>query len=100
MNRVPVELRYLAESKKPRRKRSMGNFGASLSPREREVFTLYLDGLRPKEIGARLGGISVKTVSTHKAVIMRKLGAKHDVDLVKIAIRGGYTSLQDKSRVG
>lgn len=72
-------------------------FGQPLTRREREVFALYLEGHRLKEIGAQLGGISHKCVETHKASIVCKLGAKNDVDLVKIAIRAGYTTLDEKS---
>ena len=93
MSRIPIELRHLPEPKLAR-KRCACSFGAALSAREREVFDLYLAGLPVKEIGATLGGMDYRTVSTHKKCIMRKLGARHDVDLVRIAIRDGYTSLE------
>lgn len=58
---------------------------SSLSPREYQVFSLLVDGVRAKEIAGRLG-LSPKTVDTHRASLMQKL-AIHDVPgLVKFAI--------------
>lgn len=57
-----------------------------LSPREFQVFFLLVEGVRPKEIAARLG-ISPKTVDTYRVHLMRKLGI-HDVPgLVKYAVQ-------------
>ena len=57
-----------------------------LSPREFQVFFLLVEGVRPKEIAARLG-ISPKTVDTYRVQLMRKLGI-HDVPgLVKYAVQ-------------
>ena len=44
----------------------------SLTPRERETVQLIAEGKSNKEI-AEFFGISVKTVETHRAAIMRKL---------------------------
>jgi DNA-binding NarL/FixJ family response regulator len=57
-----------------------------LSPREREILQLVAEGRSNKEIAARLV-ISIKTVETHRAAIMRKLGVNSVVDLVHYAIR-------------
>lgn len=57
-----------------------------LSQREREVFMLLADGLRPKEIAEKLC-ISQKTVETHKYNIMQKLAVKSVANLTKIAIK-------------
>jgi len=46
---------------------------ATLSPREREVFSLMTDGLSNAEIGERLG-ISEKTVRNHVSSVFDKLG--------------------------
>ena len=43
---------------------------------------------------ARKLGISIKTVETHRANIMEKLGAADRTDLVKYAIRNGMISLE------
>ena len=45
-----------------------------LSPREREVLRLVARGLTSKAIGSELG-VSRKTVETHVAAAMAKLGA-------------------------
>lgn len=57
-----------------------------LSVREREVVQLLVEGQSNKEVAAALG-ISVKTVETHRAVIMRKLHLGAFSDLVRYAIR-------------
>lgn len=46
----------------------------ALTPREKEVMGLILQGLANKAIGASLG-ISVRTVEHHRASVMRKTGA-------------------------
>ena len=58
---------------------------ASLTPREREIMHLTLDGKRAKEIALELD-VSVKTVSTHRSRLMRKLGVENDVDLHRYAL--------------
>ncbi len=57
---------------------------AGLTPREREVMTLIVEGLANKEVAYRLN-ISQRTVEGHRARIMQKLGAHSLVDLVRIA---------------
>ena len=46
----------------------------SLTPRERQVLELLVNGLRGKEICARLG-ISLRTVEVHRASVLRKMRA-------------------------
>jgi DNA-binding NarL/FixJ family response regulator len=60
----------------------------SLTQREREVLRLLADGESNREVAERLS-ISAKTVETHRANVMRKLGASSIVDLVHYAIRNG-----------
>ena len=60
----------------------------TLSLREREIFSLLAKGVSQKEIGYQLC-ISPKTVGTHKAHIMQKLGAESISDLFKIAVNQG-----------
>lgn len=48
----------------------------SLTDREREVARLIADGLLNREVGERLGGISVKTVQVHRGEVCRKLGVR------------------------
>jgi DNA-binding NarL/FixJ family response regulator len=59
-----------------------------LTAREIEIVRLLADGKSNKEVSTMLG-ISVKTVETHRAVIMRKLGITSIVKLVHFAIREG-----------
>ena len=54
--------------------------------RERETIQLLAEGLSNKEVAAKMG-ISVKTVETHRAAIMRKLGLHSIGELVRYAIR-------------
>ena len=62
-----------------------------LTTREREVLKLIAEGLSNKDIADRLF-VSVRTIEHHRANIMRKLNIKSTANLVKYAIRKGYTS--------
>src|SRR6266568_4530574 len=64
---------------------------ASLSPRETEVFSYLVNGLRAKDI-ADLLAISPKTVDTYRAGLMRKLKVRDLVGLVKFAIERNLTT--------
>jgi DNA-binding NarL/FixJ family response regulator len=57
----------------------------ALSDREFEVLRLLVEGHGPTEIGERLH-LSVKTVSTHKARILEKLGLGGTAELVRYAL--------------
>ena len=57
----------------------------TLSSREHQVFTLLVEGVRAKEIAARLE-LSPKTVDTYRASLMRKLDIHDVAGLVKFAI--------------
>jgi DNA-binding NarL/FixJ family response regulator len=59
-----------------------------LSRREIEILTFFADGKSTKNI-ARLLGVSPRTIETHSASIIRKLGAANRVQAVVMAIRGG-----------
>ncbi len=63
----------------------------SLSTREYQVFLLLCDGVRAKEIAARLS-LSPKTVDTYRASLMRKLDIHDVAGLVKFAIERDLTS--------
>jgi DNA-binding NarL/FixJ family response regulator len=57
-----------------------------ISTREREILQLLAEGKSNREISDLLS-LSVKTVETHRANIMRKLGFKNIIDLVLYAVR-------------
>ncbi len=57
----------------------------SLSAREYQVFSLLIEGVRAKEIAARLN-LSTKTVDTYRASLMRKLDIFDVAGLVKFAL--------------
>ena len=58
----------------------------ALSRRERDVFELLVRGHTNRRI-ARMLGISPKTVETHRAHVLRKLGVHSIVDLIRFAAR-------------
>jgi len=62
-----------------------------LSAREYQVFTLLVEGIRAKEIAARLE-LSPKTVDTYRASLMRKLDIHDVAGLVKFALQRDLTS--------
>ena len=63
-----------------------------LSPREREVMDMILSGRRLKEIAAVLD-ISVKTVTTHRSRLLRKLNLEDNLGLYRYGIRNGLIGL-------
>lgn len=58
-----------------------------LTPREREIAALLIDGLTSKGIGKRLG-ISPRTVDVYRARLMRKTGAATTPELVNRLLSG------------
>lgn len=60
-------------------------YGA-LSPREREVLHLVVEGLTTKEIAGRLQ-ITVKTAENHRCRVLDKLGVRNSAELVRYAMR-------------
>jgi DNA-binding NarL/FixJ family response regulator len=65
---------------------------ARLSRREKEVMSMMLEGQRLKEIAARLD-ISVKTVTTHRSRLMKKLRVEDNLQLYRYGIRNGLISV-------
>jgi FixJ family two-component response regulator len=66
---------------------------AKLTPREFEVFRLVIAGLLNKEIGAELG-ISLRTIKTHRARVMEKMGVVSVAELVRLAQKAGVAPAQ------
>lgn len=62
---------------------------ATLTMREEEVLRLVAHGHTNKEIGVTLD-VSVKTVETHKANAMTKLGLQSRAALVRFALEAGW----------
>jgi DNA-binding NarL/FixJ family response regulator len=63
-----------------------------LSPRERQVMKLIVEGNTSNEVAALLG-VSSKSVDTYRSRLMAKLGIDDMPGLVKFAIRHGVTSV-------
>jgi len=63
-----------------------------LTARQREILQLLAEGHGTKEIAYRLG-VSIKTVETHRAQIMRRLDIRDVPGLVRFAIRNGLVSM-------
>ena len=64
-----------------------------LTAREIEIVKMVTVGVRNREVAEHLG-ISVKTVETHRANIMNKLGLRGTVDLVHYALREKLIKVQ------
>jgi DNA-binding NarL/FixJ family response regulator len=60
-----------------------------LSEREYQVMLHLAEGKKNREI-AELLGISVKTVDTHRANLLKKLGLSNNAELTRFAIRNDY----------
>ena len=58
----------------------------SLSDREYQIMCLIASGKAAKEI-SRILSLSVKTVSTHRSRMLRKMNMKHNAQLIRYAIR-------------
>lgn len=68
-----------------------GERGPGLSPRELEVLQLICRGLSNRAIAGKLG-LSVNTVSVHRANIMSRLGVHKTAELVVYALQHGLVS--------
>ena len=62
-----------------------------LTPRQRQVLQLIAEGHSTREIAERLR-ISVKTVETHRAQLMERLGISDVPSLVRLAVRTGIVA--------
>jgi DNA-binding NarL/FixJ family response regulator len=79
-----IQYRAVAETKSPLER---------LSPREREILQLVVEGKSSAEIADMLF-LSPKTVGTYRSRLMQKLGIDDLPSLVKFAIQHGLTSLE------
>lgn len=72
--------------------RHEGSTPTSLTTREREVVQMLAEGKTNKEVASTLY-ISLNTVETHRATIMRKLGITSIVEMVHYAVRNQLIKL-------
>jgi len=59
-----------------------------LTPRQREILRLIAEGHSTKQMAAQLD-VSIKTVETHRALLMDRLGIHDIAGLVRFAVRVG-----------
>jgi len=71
-----------------------GSGPANLSIREREVLKFVAEGKSSKTI-AKLLFISPRTAEHHRANLKKKLGLNSTAELVKYAIKEGYTTIEE-----
>jgi len=74
--------------------RGRGSDAEQLTSREREVLQLLAEGKSNRDIADELS-ISIKTVETHRANMMTKLGLSSKTELVKYALRKGWAMLDE-----
>ena len=63
----------------------------TLTPRQREVLQLVIEGCTMREVATRLG-ISTRTAETHKYEMMEGLGIGTTAELIQYAVKLGLTS--------
>ena len=78
---------YAVQSSRDNKSRRLGT-RESLTSRQREILQLIVEGNTSKEIAARLS-LSPRTVESHRADIMERLGVYDLPGLVLIALRAG-----------
>lgn len=66
----------------------------TLTGREREVLTLTAEGLNNRDIATRLN-IRPRTVETHRANLMSKLGLHSQADLFRYALQRGLVPVEE-----
>ncbi len=66
----------------------------TLTAREREVLQMAAEGDSNNEIATKLS-ISPRTVETHRANMMRKIGLRSQTDLIRYALKKGILSLDE-----
>lgn len=84
-----IDLAIAVEGKSQRRERT-------LTGREVQVLTMLADGFTTRKIAERLD-ISTKTVESHRASIMDKLGLRSVAELNRYAVREGLVDPADST---
>jgi DNA-binding NarL/FixJ family response regulator len=78
----------------PHRQAEMADSNDQLTPRQREILQMVVEGNSSVQIAGRLN-ISAKTVERHRADIMSRLNIHDLPGLVRYAIRAGIIGLDD-----
>ncbi len=71
----------------------LATFAEILTPREREILQLIAEGYTANEI-AQILCISPHTANRHRANILQKMGARNQVELVRLAAERGLVILK------
>jgi DNA-binding NarL/FixJ family response regulator len=82
----PVIMEYV------RRTAAAVNPGQALTPRQAEILQLIAEGRTTKQIAFELN-IGVKTVESHRMVLMKRIGVRDVAGLVRFAIKIGLVNL-------
>jgi DNA-binding NarL/FixJ family response regulator len=77
-----------------RRARGEASPREKLTPRQREILQMIAEGRNTKQIALSLD-ISVKTVESHRAQLMKRLAVRDVASLVRHALRLGVVGLDD-----
>lgn len=86
LDRIQKAIAVDAERRgKDARHQQLKSLFVSLTPREREVMDLVVEGLSNKAVANTLG-LSAKTVEVHRAKVMEKMHARSVSDLVKMSM--------------
>jgi DNA-binding NarL/FixJ family response regulator len=67
----------------------------SLTTRQREVLQLLAEGKSTREMAGKLD-VSVKTVETHRAAVMERLGIRDIAGLVRFAVENGLVPINKR----
>jgi FixJ family two-component response regulator len=87
LDRINAALKQDAENRETIEKQAdLKRRAESLTPREREVMLLVVDGKANKVIAIDLG-LSERTVEIHRANVMEKMGARSVAHLVKMQLK-------------
>ena len=93
----PKTVNALAKSLRRRQEDGAGDQGQrELTPREKEIVALIAAGASSKEVAKKLF-LSVSTIETHRANLMRKMGARNVAQLVHYALQHGLVNASSTS---
>ncbi|HEU4686055.1 MAG TPA: response regulator transcription factor [Nitrospira sp.] len=87
---TPAVAQYAVQNYRNQKNRKEGPLGV-LTSRQREILQLMAEGNTNREIAARLS-LSTRTVESHRADIMERLGVHDMPGLVLLALRAGLIS--------